>query len=232
MKDPRSAIVKESIKILTIASVKYRTGFDNIISKFLDTLFQLAASSTNAIAKSASEGIKTIMENVYSPKVLTKVIENSKQKSSQIKLVCSECLLFALQSFPKSILDFVDSESLQASIRLLVCDTGKIKDTGKECFSAFSDKYPEKTEKFIQSIPVSFKNLAKELKSLQKTFNIESIINFPQNIEISSEEWAVFENLNVFEAVRLAVTHTNFQTSNEIQLESLLEKAENPVKYI
>ncbi|OMJ84082.1 hypothetical protein SteCoe_14898 [Stentor coeruleus] len=227
LKDLRSAIVKESIKILTIGSNKFRTTFDNFVCKFLDLLFQLSASTTNAISKSASDGVKTILENIYSAKILTKILENSKQKPVQIKILACECLYYSLTSFPKSILDTIDNDQLVSVVRAFVCESGKLREIGKDCFLAFSDKYPEKTEKFVQSIiPVS-KKLAEELRGLIKTFNIDPVSEFPTNVEISAEEWAIFDKLDVFSAVRLAVTQTNFQTNNEIQLEILIEKADN-----
>ena len=88
LKDLRSAIVKESIKILIIASAKFRTSFDSMACNFLDTLFLLASSTTNAISKSASDGLKAILENIYSSKILLKILKNSSQKSIQIKVLC------------------------------------------------------------------------------------------------------------------------------------------------
>lgn len=229
LKDLRSAIVKESINIITIASSKFRTSFDNIVSKFIDILFTLVASNTNAIAKSACEGLKSIIENVYSPKILSKILENSKQKTQQVRVVCSECLLFTLQSFPKSIIDFIDTDIVITSIKGFVCDSGRIKDAGKECFIAFSNKYPEKSDKVIQSLPPNSRKLAEELRSMKKSFSIDNPADFPTNIEISEEEWMIFDKLDVFEAVRQAITQTSFQSSNDIQLEELLEKVDFPV---
>lgn len=111
-----------------------------------------------------------------------------------------------------------------------MCESGKLRELGKDCFSAFSDKYPEKTEKFIQSIVPVSKKLAEELRGLIKTFSIDLVSEFPTNVEISAEEWAIFDKLDVFSAVRLAVTQANFQTNNEIQLEILIEKADNQVR--
>ena len=128
------------------------------------------------------------MENIFSPKILAKVLENSKQKHSQIKVVCCECLLFALQSFPKPILDFIEAESFHNAIKVFVCESGKLKDLGKECFLAYSEKYPEKAEKIVYSIPITQKILAKELSSLRKSFNLDQLTEFPSNVEISNEE--------------------------------------------
>lgn len=232
LKDLRSAIVKEAIKIITIASAKFRTLFDNIVSKFIDIFFTLVTSTTNAISKSAYEGLKSIIEHIYSPKVLLKILENSKQKSLQVKAISSECLLFTLQAFPKSIIDFVEIEQIIVAIKNFVCESGRIREIGKECFIAFTDKYPEKCDEVIQSIPPNSRKLIEELKALKKTFAIDNTAEFPMNIEISDEEWRIFEKLDVFEAVRLAVTNLSFQSSNEIQLEILMEKVDHSVNFI
>ena len=169
---------------------------------------------------------------IFSSKMILKVIENSKLKSQQIRSVSAECLLYILQSFPKSVLDIIEYDNYITVIKSYVLDNGKIKETGKDCFVAFSDKYPGHIDKIIQQIPMNSRKLIEELKSLKKNFVVEEMIELPMNVEISNEEWAFFENLDVFEAVRLAVTQKNFQNPNEIELESLLEKSESQVIFI
>jgi hypothetical protein len=232
LKDLRSAIVKEAIKVLTIAACKFRSNFDTVICRLLDTIFNLVSSTTNAISKSANEAIKAFMENIYSAKVLAKVLENVKQKNVAIKFLCSECLFYALQSFPKSILDLVEADSLSLAIKSFLCESGKIRDKGKDCFLAFTDKYPEKSDKCIQMIGSVSKKLAEELRALKRTFDIDLVTEFPANVEISAEEWAIFEKMDMFEAIRLAVTETSFQTPMELQLEAFLEKSDNQVRCI
>ena len=232
LKDIRSAIVKEAIKILTLASKKFRTSFDTLIIQFIDTLFSLVSSPTNAISKSASESLKQILENIYSPKLLIKILENSKQKHPSTRLISAELVLYALSYFPKSILDIVDNEALLQTVRSYISDTGKLKEVGKDCFLALVDKYPEKSERIVTIVAGGNRKLAEELKSLRKNYDIDFGAKFPNNVEISEEEWEMFENVNVFEAVRLAISTPLFQTSNEIHLEGLLEKADNAVKYI
>lgn len=66
LKDIRSAIVKESVKLLLIASQKFKSTFEPTAFKFIDVLFQLVNSTTNLISKSGYDGLKAIIENVYS----------------------------------------------------------------------------------------------------------------------------------------------------------------------
>ena len=229
LKDIRSTIVKESIKILTLASKKFRNSFDTTILQYIDPLFSLASSSTNAISKSASDGLKSILESIYSSKVLLKILENSRQKSQQARLLSTELVFYALSYFPKSILDTIDNELLIQAIKSFLCDSGKIREAGKDCFLAFVEKYPERADRMIALVVPVSKKLAEELKSLRKTYYIDIGTEFPANVEISEEEWQVYEKLNVFEAVRLAVTTPCFQSSNEIHLESLIEKVDSQV---
>jgi hypothetical protein len=231
LKDIRSAIVKESIKVLTTASKKFRNSFDSTIVLYIDALFSLSCSTTNAISKSASDGLKSILESIYSSKVLLKVLENSKQKTQSARLLSTELVFYALSYFPKSILDTIDNEFLLQTIKSFICDSGKIREAGKDCFLAFVEKYPEKGDRMIALVVPVSKKLAEELKSLRKTYDIDLGTEFPANVEISEEEWQVFEKLNVFEAVRLAVSTPVFQSSSEIHLESLLEKVDSPVMF-
>lgn len=231
LKDIRSAIVKEAIKILTLASSKFRISFDQTIIQFIDSLFSLVSSPTNAISKSASESLKQILENIYSSKLLLKILENSKQKNPSIKFLSAELVLYALSYFPKSVLDMVDIDMIFQTVKSFISDSGKLKELGKDCFLAFIDKYPEKSDKIISVVAGGSKKLTEELRSLRKNYEVDFGADFPANVEISEEEWEMFERTNVFEAVRLAISTPFFQTSNEIHLESLLEKADNAVMF-
>ncbi|CAG9330038.1 unnamed protein product [Blepharisma stoltei] len=232
LKDIRSAIVKESIKVLEIASYRFKSTFEPAAFQFVDVLFQMINSSTNLISKSGYEGLKHIIENVYSWKIVLKIAENCKNKSQAIRQVGAECLEFILREYPKYLLDQGEQsthnliETVVSAVKGILQDSApRIRDTGKNAYCALLEKYPEKASQLLNSLPTPLRKAIEEVQARKNpNFLVDKSMDFPVDPKILAEDISEYENMDIYTAVRMAITGGIIKQNNEVNIDLLIKK--------
>lgn len=131
MVDLRSSLMKEACRIVILAAKTYKEGIESAVEKLLSplVLYKLVGTQNRVISDTGANCIMELVKNVESAKVITRINEQTKNKSSTVKLRLCQEMLYVLSNYSQNTLnkvitileDFMHSMTHDASMEVRAC---------------------------------------------------------------------------------------------------------------
>ena len=147
----RSAISKEACRLVCLAArvagERLESLCDKLISK--DGLLKIINSGNKIIAENGNDCIITLIENVRSPKIITRIVDEFQSKNTAVRQKISVYLKMIIESYSDSIIEKY-ATPLENAIALVIADANKeVRQNTRQAFLIYQNKFPQKAAKML-----------------------------------------------------------------------------------
>eukprot|EP00753_Platysulcus_tardus_P017957 PLAT6649.1.p1 GENE.PLAT6649.1~~PLAT6649.1.p1 ORF type:complete len:609 (-),score=252.90 PLAT6649.1:75-1778(-) len=146
--DLRSALVREACKALEAVSMAVGDGARPLVKALLPSLIDVAACANKVISGYADDCVRSLLQNTHVRRAIPRIVKLIRSsKSKGVRNNCAEYLLLVLRHWERDYLARVLT-SLTKGIRFAIEDaSAPTRATGRQCWIAFSELWPERAFK-------------------------------------------------------------------------------------
>ena len=162
-KDLRSKVVREACITVSYISLKLGVKCERIIELLLPNLINLIQNSVKIMSSSALVGLRFIIQNTHSHRLIQPIVLHLSSKSREIRKAVTECLYLMLTNWPTHTLD-KHNQLLQDSIKKGLADAdAEARSFSRKAFWGYSNHFKQQADHLFYSLdPVKQKVLYNE----------------------------------------------------------------------
>ena len=157
LKDLRSAIVRESCKLLEIMADKVGGACGAVISPILTSLMELSANGNKIISSYSDACLYSVVEKVHVPKTLSRLASHAMHsKSKDMRECCIKCVDIAFASYSTEEFIGTNSQHHETIKHLQACVVHALSDASSDArryarraFVHFAHHFPEESERLL-----------------------------------------------------------------------------------
>ena len=162
-KDLRSKVVREACITVSYISLKLGVKCERLIELLLPNLINLIQNSVKIMSSSALVGLRFIIQNTHSHRLIPLIVLHLRSKSREIRKAVTECLYLMLTNWPTHTLD-KHNQLLQDSIKKGLADAdAEARSFSRKAFWGYSSHFKQQADHLFHSLdPVKQKVLYNE----------------------------------------------------------------------
>lgn len=162
-KDLRSKVVREACITVSYISLKLGVKCERLIELLLPNLINLIQNSVKIMSSSALVGLRFIIQNTHSHRLIPLIVLHLSSKSREIRKAVTECLHLMLINWPTHTLD-KHNQLLQDSIKKGLADAdAEARSFSRKAFWGYSNHFKQQADHLFHSLdPVKQKVLYNE----------------------------------------------------------------------
>ena len=229
-KDLRSKVVREACITISYISLKLGTKCERLLELLLPNLINLIQNSVKIMSSSAIIGLRFIIQNTHSHRLIPLITIHLNSKSRDIRRAITECLYLMLTKWPTVTLD-KQNQLLQDSIKKGLADAdAESRSLMRKAFWAYSDHFKQQSDHLFHSLdPVKQKVLYNEqfnngLSNVGSLTNSHSTTSLPGTTSRSSSSSSLARQIALTSSLingphksLLTTTATTSQATNQKQ---------------
>ena len=176
MADLRSSVMKEACRIASLCAkelgISIEQGVVYLLSQFI--LFKIAGSANRVISDSSSKCILNLVKYVNSIKVINNVCEQKSMKSNYVRNICSQCILYILTCYKKTLI-LKTNQLIQETMKILLSDAnGEVRATTRKAFITYRKRFQVEGDTFFENLE---KNVQKQINEDEKKYGDSIVVD-------------------------------------------------------
>jgi len=157
LNDLRSAISKEACILVCLAAKQSGEILENFCDKIItkECLLKTVNSANRLTSEQGHACIATLLQEVRSPRIIPKIIEESTSKNASLRQKIAEYIQIIITSYERHVIEKYQT-ILEGAITLAISDANKdVRQITRKTFQSYIELYPSKADKMLSNFDLS-----------------------------------------------------------------------------